>query len=195
MRSVGNFVSLFRHFPTLSFLPPCHQFFYPARYSWLAGCLSSRRKSKSFRLGRPSRTLVLLVPDGNSSASVSIHRPGIELECCSKKQAGGCRRLVLSIGISPSLLLFDTPLPSSWISSRPPSTVLSCSVDLLLLRRPVRLLSFVWSLAISDFRDCVSCIGVLVIHSKLPRVPLLLLWCSPRHPPSLLRLVSTPYQH
>ena len=114
---------------------PRRQFFCRTWYSWLAGCLSSRRKSKSFRLGRPSRTLVLLVPDGNSSASVSIHRAGIELECCSKKQAGGCRRLVLSITVylslpspcrySPTILhntSFRSP-PSASPFSLPPSAL------------------------------------------------------------------------
>lgn len=56
--------------PSFVFYP-----FIPVLRSRLPGCHSSHGgKSKSFRLGRSSRTLVLLVPDGNSSASVSIHR-------------------------------------------------------------------------------------------------------------------------
>lgn len=125
------------------FASPRRPFFCRTWYSWLAGCLSSRRKSKSFRLGRPSRTLVLLVPDGNSSASVSIHRAGIELECCSKKQAGGCRRLVLSISVSLP------PFSSSILPYHSAEHLFPFSSFCFVLSSSLR--AFVRSLAIPDF--------------------------------------------
>lgn len=150
--------------PSFVFYP-----FIPVLRSRLPGCHSSHGgKSKSFRLGRSSRTLVLLVPDGNSSASVSIHRCWHRARVL-QQEAG--RWVPSTCSLSLSLYLFRLPLFFSYSIQLFPTYRLVEPLPSLFSPPPatscVRLRSFVrslptWQLYIS------SCIDVSVIHSELP---------------------------
>lgn len=141
--------------PLLSFIPVVH--------SRLPGCHSSHGgKSKSFRLGRSSRTLVLLVPDGNSSASVSIHRCWHRARVL-QQEAGRWVPSTCSLSLSSflslpssSLLLLDTTIPHLPSRRTSSSALLSspCRVlrPLTLFRPIVADLAIVYILDVSMYR-------------------------------------------